>query len=324
MQRDHYTRLLMAAMFATVSATEAGAQGFPARTVRLIMPLPAGSETDVFARTLARQLGDTWGQQVVVENRPGGGTTIGSDVVAKAPADGYTLLHAITAHAINVTLYARLPYDTQKDFACVTHVGNLYGVLLSHPSFPARSVMELIQLAKARPGEITYATGGSGTQNHIATEALRLAAGINIQHVPYKGTSLAILDVLPGRVPLLATILAEAVPYIQSGKLRVIAGTNPRRAPSLPNVPTIGETLPTYRAGSGIWSIVTRAGTPSAVLDKLNNDIVKALQAPEVRARLAQADIEIVGSRPEQCDAFLREQTAVWGAIVKASGARVD
>ena len=196
-----FAGLAFAAMLAAVFAPAAGAQGFPARAVRYIMPLPAGSETDVFARTLPRQLGDNWNQQVVVENRPGGGTTIGSDIVAKAPADGYTL---------------------------------------------------------------------------------------------------------------------------QSGKLRVIAGTNPKRAPSLPEVPTISETLPTYRAGAGIWSIVTRAGTPPAVLGKLNADIVKALQTPDVRARLAQADIEIVGSRPDSCDAYLREQTAVWGAIVKASGARVD
>ncbi len=302
----------------------AQSQSFPLRAVRYILPLPAGSETDVFARTLARQLGDTWGQQVVVENRPGGGTTIGTDVVAKGPADGHLLLHGITAHVINTTLYARLPYDPQKDFSCITQIGNLYGLLLTHPSFPAKNVKELIQLAKARPGEISYATGGAGTQNHIAAEALRLAAGISIQHVPYKGTNLAVLDVLPGRVPVLATIMAEAVPYIQSGKLRVIAGTNPKRAPSLPDVPTISETLPGYRAGNGIWSLIVRSGTPPAILHKLNADVVKALQAPEVRTRLAQADIEIIGSRPEQCDAFLREQTATWGAIVKASGARVD
>jgi tripartite-type tricarboxylate transporter receptor subunit TctC len=316
-------RLLAAAMVATCT-TQAVAQTFPARAVRYIMPLPAGSETDVFARTLAKQLSDGWNQQVVVENRPGAGTTIGTDVAAKAPADGYTLLHAITAHAINTSLYAKLPYDALKDFACVTHIGSLYGVLLAHPSFPAKNIRELIQLAKARPGEISYATGGAGTQNHIATEALRIAANISIQHVPYKGSSLATVDVLPGRVPLLATILAEAVPYIQSGKLRPIAVTNPRRAPSLPEVPTVSETLPAYRAGSGLWSIVTRAGAPPAVMQKLHADIVKALQAPEVKARLTQADIDIAGSRPEQCDVFLREQTAVWGAVVKASGARVD
>lgn len=306
-------------------ATSTGSgQVFPVRPVRYIMPLPAGSETDSFARTLARQLGEAWNQQVVVENRPGGGTTIGADVAAKAPADGHTLFHAITAHAINVSLYAKLPYDTLKDFSCVTHIGSLYGVLLAHPSFPAKNVAQLIQLAKARPGEISYATGGAGTQNHIAIEALRIAAGIDMQHVPYKGASLAALDVLPGRVPLLATIMAEAVPFIKSGKLRALAVTNPKRAPSLPDVPIVGETLPAYRAGSGLWAIVTRAGLPPAALNKLHADVVKALQAPEVRARLAQADIDIVGSRPEQCDAFLREQIATWGAVVKASGARVD
>lgn len=306
------------------TAATGAAQAYPTRAVRYIMPLPAGSETDVFARTLARALGDAWGQQVVVENRPGGGTSIGTDTAARAPADGYTLLHTITAQAINATLYAKLPYDTLKDFACVTQIGNLYGVLLAHPSFPAKNVQELIRLAKARPGDISYATGGSGTSNHIAGEALRLAAGIQMQHVPYKGSNLAVLDVLSGRVPLLATVMVEAVPYIQSGKLRAIAATSPRRAPSLPDLPTIGETLRDYRVGTSFWTIVTRAGAPAAVINKLNADVLKALQTSDVRARLAQSDIEFVGSRPEQCDAFLREQVTVWGAIVKASGARVD
>ncbi len=330
MPAHHTTQVIVAVIagaFATGAAAQSptpAAQSFPARAVRLIMPLPAGSETDVFARTLGRQLGDVWGQQVVIENRPGGGTNIGAEVVAKAPADGYTLMHAITAHAINATLYTKLPFDPQKDFACVTQIGNLYGLLLTHPSVPVKNVMDLIRLAKARPGEITYATGGSGTSNHIAAEALRIAADINIQHVPYKGSNQAILDVLPGRIPVLATVLVEAVPYVHSGKLRAIASTSPKRAPSLPNVPTINESLPAYRAGVGFWAMVTRAGTPAATMNKLNGDIVKALQTPDVRARLAAADIEIVGSRPEQCDAFVREQTATWGAIVKASGARVD
>lgn len=312
---------LLLGMFVSAGANS---QNFPTRPLRYVMPLPAGGETDLFGRVLAKQLADAWGQQVVVENRPGGGTTIATEFVAKAPADGHTILHAITPFGINATLYARLPYDTLKDFGCITHIGNLYGVLLAHPSFPAKNMAELVRLAKARPGEINYATGGSGTANHVATEAIRLAAGINIVHVPYKGSSQAVLDVLPGRIPLLATVLVEAVPYIQSRKLRVIATTSPKRAPSLPGVPTVGETLPNYQAGTGFWALVTRTGTPTAVLNKLNADIVKALHAPDVRARLAQADIELVGSRPEQCDAFLREQVGVWGKIVKASGARVD
>jgi len=308
----------------TFVAAESGAQAFPARPVRYVMPLPAGSETDLFARVLGKQLADTWGQQVLVENRPGGGTTIATEVVAKSPADAHTFLHAITALGINATLYSRLPYDTQKDFSCITQIGNLYGVLLAHPSFPVKSVPDLIKLAKTRPGEISYATGGSGTANHIAAEAIRIAAGIHIVHVPYKGSSQAALDVLPGRVPLLATVLVEAIPFIQSGKLKVIATTSPKRAPSLPNVPTVGESLPSYQAGVGFWALVTRSGASTASLNKFNADVVKALQAPDVKARLAAADIEIVGSRPEQCDAFVREQIEVWGKIVKASGAKVD
>ena len=313
-----------AVLLGLAAPQDAGAQAFPARAVRYIMPLPAGGETDIFARVLAKHLTDAWGQQVIVENRPGGGTTIATEVTAKAPPDGYVFMHAITPFGVNATLYPKLSYDTLKDFACVTYIGNLYGVLLAHPSFPVKSVADLVKLAKARPGEVTFATGGAGTANHITIEALRAAAGINIVHVPYKGTSLAVHDVLPGRVPLLGTILVEALPYVQSGKLRVVATTNPKRAPSLPDVPTVGETLPKYQGANGFWAIVTRAGTPAAVLGKLNADIVKALQAPDVRARLAAADVETVASRPEQCDASIREQVAVWGAMVKTSGARVD
>ena len=324
MQHKHGKIGTALALVALHCALTAHAQTYPARAMRYVMPLPAGSETDVFARTLARQLGDYWSQPVVVENRPGGGTSIATEFTVKAPADGYTLLHAITAHAINTTLYAKLPYDAQKDFSCVTQIGNIYGLLLTHPSFPARNVTQLIQAAKARPGDITYATGGSGTANHIAAEALRLAAGIKLTHVPYKGSNQAILDVLPGRVPLLATVVVEAMPYIQNGKLRAIAGTNPKRAPSLPDVPTISEALPNYRAGIAFWAVMVRAGTPAAMVSKLNADIVKALQTTEMRAKLTQSDIEFAGTNPEQCDAFVRDQTAQWGAIVKASGARVD
>jgi tripartite-type tricarboxylate transporter receptor subunit TctC len=319
-----YHRMAGALFLAASCVAAASAQSFPSRPVRYIMPLPAGSETDLFARVLARQLTDAWGQQVIVENRPGGGTTIGTELAAKAAPDGHVFLHAISAFAINPTLYARVPYDTLKDFACITQIGSLYGVLVTHPSFPAKSVAELIKLAKARPGEVAYASGGSGTSNHIAMEAIRLAAGIKVVHVPYKGTGQALPDVLAGRVPLLATVLVEVVPYLQSRKLNVIATTGPKRTPSLPDIPTVSETLPTFRAGTGFWALVTRAGTPPAVLEKAYGDVVKALQAPEVRARLAQADIEIAGSRPGQCDAFLREQVAAWGAIVKASGAKVD
>jgi len=314
----------MGALFGAVIATEAVAQGFPARTVRYILPLPPGQETDVFARVLARRLGESWGQQVLVDNRPGGGTVIGTEVAARAAPDGYTLFHAITSLAISPTLYARLPYDTVKDLSCITQIGTFSGVLIAHPSFPVKNVKELIALAKSQPGKIVYATGPVGSTNHILGEALRIAAGIDIGHVPYKGGGPAIQDLLPGRVPLVSTVVVEALPYIRAGKVRPIAVTGPKRTASLPEVPTVGENLPGYIAGTSFWMLLTRAGTPESLVKQLNADVLKSMQAPDVRERFVQMDIEAVGSAPAQCDAFLRDQIAVWGKIVRASGARAD
>jgi tripartite-type tricarboxylate transporter receptor subunit TctC len=316
--------MLCAAAALAAVALDSPAQSFPVRPVRYILPLPAGQETDVFARVMARRLGEGWGQQVIVDNRPGGGTVIGTDAAAKAAPDGYTLLHALTSHAINPTLRNKLPYDTLKDFSCVTQIGTFAGVLIAHPSFPVKSIKELVALARAQPGKIVYATGPVGTTNHILGEALRVAAGIDIGHVPYKGGGPAIQDLVPGRVPLVANVVLEALPYIRSGQARPIAVTSPQRTPSLPNVPTVSESLPNYVPGTSLWVLVTRAGAPDAVVKQLNADVLKAMQAPDVRERFAQMDIEAVGSAPAQCDAFLREQIAVWGKIVKSSGARVD
>ena len=316
--------MLCAAVALAAVALDASAQSFPTRAVRYILPLPAGQETDVFARVLARRLGDGWGQQVVVDNRPGGGTVIGTDAAAKAAPDGYTLLHALTSHAINPALRSKLPYDTLKDFSCVTQIGGFNGVLIAHPSFPVKTVRELIALAKAQPGKIVYGTGPVGTTNHILGEALRVAAGIDIGHVPYKGGGPAIQDLVAGRVPLVANVVLEVLPYVRSGKVRAIAVTGPRRAASLPDVPTVSESLPNYVPGTSLWVLLVRAGTPDALIKQLHADVTKAMQAPDVRERFVQMDIEPVGSAPAQCDAFLREQVGIWGKIVQASGARAD
>jgi tripartite-type tricarboxylate transporter receptor subunit TctC len=308
---------------AFVSA-ETAAQAFPSRQVRYIMPLPAGNETDLFARVLAKQLSEGWGQQVNVDNRPGGGTIIGTDLAAKSPPDGYTLFHALTAHAINPTLNAKLPYDTLKDFACVTQISNFSGVLIAHPSFPVKTVKELIALARAQPGKIVYATGPIGTTNHILGESLRTAAGIDIGHVPYKGGGLAIHDLLAGNVPLVSNVVLEVLPFIRSGKVRPIAVTGPKRTASLPDVPTVSESLPNYRPGTSFWALVTRAGTPAAMVKQLNADVLKAMRSADVRERIVQMDLETIASTPAQCDAFLREQVSVWAPIVKSSGARAD
>ena len=316
--------VLVGVLLGALHASGPGAQSFPARPVRYIMPLPAGQETDVFARILARRLGEGWSQNVIVDNRPGGGTVIGTDLAAKAPPDGYTLVHALTAHAINPTLHSKLPYDTLKDFACVTQIGSFSGVLIAHPSFQAKSLAELITLAKAQPGKIVYGTGPVGTTNHILGESLNTAAGISIGHVPYKGGGPAIQDLLAGRVPLVSNVVLEVLPFIRSGKVRPIAVTGPKRTPSLPDVPTVGESLPAYQSGTSFWALLARAGTPAAVVKQLNADVLKAMQATDVRERIAQMDIEPVGSTPAQCEAFLRAQIETWGRIVRASGAKVD
>lgn len=303
-------------------ASGAGARNFPSRPVRYIMPLPAGGETDVFARVLVRRLTASFGQNVIVDNRPGGATMIGSAAAASAAPDGYTLLHAVTAHAINPTLQSKVPYDTLQDFVCVTQIGTFSSVLISHPSFPARTVAELINLAKAQPGKIVYATGPVGTTNHILGESLNIAAGIRMQHVAYKGGGLAVQDLLAGHVPLVATVVLEMLPYIRAGRVRAIAVMGPKRTPSLPGVPTIGESLPAYRSGTSFWALLTRAGAPAAVVNRLNAEVLKAMRASDVRERIAQMDIEPVGSTPAQCDAFLRAEIETWSSIVRASGAK--
>jgi tripartite-type tricarboxylate transporter receptor subunit TctC len=320
--------LLLGAFVAAESGAQAASTGsgqaFPTRPVRYIMPLPAGQETDVFARVLAHRLGEGWGQQVIVDNRPGGGTTIGTDLAAKAPATGYTLVHAVTAHAINATLYAKLPYDTLKDLACVTQLASFSSVLIAQPSFPARNVPELIALAKAQPGKLVYGTGPVGTTTHILGDALNKAAGIDIGHVPYKGGGPAVQDLLAGRLPLVSNVVLEVLPYIRSGRVKPIAVMGPKRTLSLPDVPTVGESLPSYVSGTSFWVLLTRAGTPVPVINRLNAGVLKAMQAPDIQERVVQMDLEPAGSTPGQCDVFLREQVAVWGRIVKASGARTD
>ena len=304
------------------SPSTSSRQDFPARPVRYVMPLPAGQETDVFARILARRLSEGLGQNVIVDNRPGGGTVIGTDLAAKAAPDGYTLVHVLTAHAINPTLQPKLPYDTLKDFACVSHLGNFSSVLVAHPSFPAKNLADLVRLAQAQPGKFVYATGPIGTTNHILGETLNVAAGIRLQHVAYKGGGPAVQALLAGDVPLVANVVLEMLPYIRTGRVRTIAVMGPKRTASLPDVPTIGESLPAYKSGASFWALVTRAGTPAAVIKRLNADVAKAMQAADVRERVAQMDIEAIASTPAQCEAFLRAEIKTWGSIVRASGAK--
>lgn len=313
---------LIGVLLGALCASATLAQSFPTRPVRYILPLPAGGETDGIARRIARRFGEGLGQNVIVDNRPGGGTVIGTAVAAAAPSDGYTLLHAVTSHAVNPTLHAKLPYDTLRDFACITQFSSFSSVLIAHPSFAAKNISELIALAKAQPGRLVYGTGPIGTTNHILGEALNLVAGIKVQHVAYKGGGPAIQDLLAGHIPLVANVVVETLPYIRAGRVRPIAVMGPKRTASLPDVPTVSESLSGYRSGAAFWVLLTRAGTPAPIVRKLHADVLKATQAPEVRERFVQTDMEMVGSTPAQCDAFLREQVKTWGSIVRASGAK--
>jgi len=302
----------------------AAAQSWPARPVKILVPFAPGGTADTLGRLAAQKLAEAFKQSFVVENRPGAGGTIASDIVAKAAPDGYTLVHVVTAHAINPTLQSKLPYDTLRDLACVTQIGSFSSVLIAHPSFPAKKVQDLIALAKAQPGKIVYATGPVGTTNHILGESLNIAAGIRMQHVAYKGGGLAIQDLLAGNVPLVANVVLEVLPYVRSGRVRPIAVMGPKRVASLPDLPTVSESLPAYQSGTSFWALLTRAGTPADVVKRINADAVRALQAAEVRERLAQMDIEPVGSTPAQCEAFLRTEIETWGRIVRASGAKAS
>ena len=276
--------LLIAAALCT--AGTAFSQGYPNHTVRIVAPIAAGGATDVLARVLAQKLYESWGQIVQVDNRPGAGGTIGSEIVAHAVPDGYTLLMAYTSHVTNPTLIAKLPYDTLRDFAPVTMVAVSPSVLLTHPSLPVRSVTELIAFAKKHPADLDYGTAGNGTAAHLAGLLFASRAGIVLQHVPYRGGALALYDLLGGQISLMFGNTTSAVPQIRSGKLRALAVTSLRRVRALRDVATVSEAgLPGFEA-SAWFALLAPAKTPGAVVNKLNSEVVAVLQQREVRSRL--------------------------------------
>ena len=317
-----FTTLALACTAAFAHAA-AAAQSWPDKPARLIVPFAAGGATDSIARLVAQRLQDVWQQPVVVDNRPGAGTIIGTDAVAKAAPDGYTMGLVVTAHVINPSLRSKLPYDTLNDFAPVSQIGVQHMVMAANPQFEANNLAELIALAKARPGAINYATSGTGTALHLATELLKTTAGIDMVHVPYKGGTPAQQDVVGGQVPILLDIYHSSAPLIEAGRLKVIALLSPERAASLPDIPVIAETVPGVSALSMI-GIVAPAGTPAEVVAKASADIAKVVRAPEVARQLTEMGVEPVGSTPQEFDAVIRENVAKWAPVVKASGASVD
>jgi len=302
----------------------AGAQDYPNRPLRMVVPYAAGGGVDIVARAVSQELSKRIGQPVVVENRTGAGSNIGSDFVAKAAPDGYTLLMASPANAINMSLYRKMPYDTQRDLAPVALVGAVPSVLVANPALPAATVAELIALAKAKPGSLNYGSGGSGTSEHLSAEMFKSQAGIDLVHVPYKGGANAMTDVISGQLSLMFTNMLGAMPYIRSGKLKAIAIADARRSPSLPDVPTFAESGFKDYEVSVWWGVMAPAKTPPPIIAYLNREIVASLGAPELKERLDSMGARIIGGTPEQFGAFITAEIGRWSKAVQVSGATQD
>ena len=315
----------IAATPASVQAADKGAAGdYPNRSVRFVVPYTPGAINDFIARLVAQKLTDAWGRQVVVDNRAGAGTQIGTDLVAKANPDGYTLLLAPTAFAVNVSLYSKLPYDSVRDFAAVTQVGSAPFLLVCNAQLPVKNFKELVALAKARPGALSYASTGSGGSAHLMGEMLKSAAGVEMAHIPYKGLAPGLTDVLAGQVSCTFGSQVAVGAHIKSGRLRVLAITSNVRSKAAPEVPTIAESgYPDYN-GSGWWGVLVPAATPKSIVTKLNADIVRLLNAPDVRERLELQGVEVAATTPDQFSKLIREEIVRWGKAVKLSGAKPD
>jgi len=312
------------ALASTPRAAEPG-MAFPSKPVRLVVPFTPGGSTDILARAIGQRLSELWGQPVVIDNRPGAGGSIGMDAVARSAPDGYTLVMGhIGTLAANPALYAKLSYDPVRDFAPVTLVAMVPNVLVVGPAVQSRNVQELIALAKSKPGKLDYGSGGNGSAAHLATEYFKLRAGIDLQHIPYKGTAPALADLLGGQIALMITGLPPVLPHVKSGKLRILGVASPRRLPQFPDIPTIAESgVPGYEATQW-YGLLVPAATPKDVVAKLNRDAVAALMDPTVAERLAGEGALPVGDTPEQFGAFIRSEIELWGKVIRATGAKVD
>jgi len=306
------------------AAAAAAAQTYPTKAIRIVVGFPPGGATDVVARALGQKLSEAVGQPVVIDNRAGAASNIASEHVATAAKDGYTLLMGTISLAINATLYRKLPYDAAKDLAPVTQATSAPFMLVVHPSVPAHSVKEFIAFARAKPGQLNYASAGNGSGAHLFAAMFGSMAGIKIVHVPYKGAAPATTAVLGGETPFMLDNIVTTLPLAQSGKLRALGVTTIRRAAAAPNIPTIAEAaVPGYDANSW-FGLFAPAGTASAVVSRLHGDLVKILRAPDVRERLASLGCEPAGTSPADFGAFFRAEVVKWGKVVRESGAQID
>jgi len=297
----------------------AAAQSYPARTVRVIVPYAAGGNTDITARAIGGKLAEVFNQQVIVDNRPGGATNIGSELAAKAPPDGYTLFMGGASNAINMSLYARPPYDTLRDFAPVTLCVKGANVLSIHPSLPAKNVKELIALAKTRPGQLNFASSGLGSSNQMAGELLKVMAGINVVHVPYKGNAPALTDTVAGHVHMIFSGVPALVPHIQSGRLRAVAIGSLKRFQAIPEVPTFDESGVKGYEATTWFGLMAPVKTPKEIVARLNGEVTKIIASPEITKRFINDGLEPIGNSQAEFAQFIRDEIAKYAKVIKAA-----
>jgi len=306
-----------------VMAATCQAQEFPVKPVRLVVPNAPGGGTDILARMFANGLEGIWKQSVLVEYKPGGGMLVGTDYVAKSAPDGYTIAMVATAHVINPSLHPKLPFDTIRDLSGVSLNSTTHLVMLAYPGLAASTVGEIIAMAKKEPGSMSYASAGTGSSMHLAGELLKTTAGVDIQHIPYKGGGPAFLDVIGGRIAFMFNPLYSSETYIKSGKLRAVAVASPVRVAGRPEIPAIAETLPGFDVRS-VNGMVVPSATPRSVVRKINADVVALMKQPAFRAKMTEIGLDPVGSTPEEFDAYIKTEITKWTPIVKASGAKPD
>ncbi len=320
---NRVSRLLFSGLTIGIAAGAANAQEYPVKPVRIIVPYTAGGGSDLLGRLAAKKLGEAFGQQVIVENRPGAGGNIGADAIAKAAADGYTLGIVPSTHAIAPGLYPRLPFDPIRDFTFITLIASGPNILVCHPSLPAKSVKELIALAKRRPGELTFASAGVGTSTHLFGEYFKGEAGIDVVHIPYKGSSQAEVDLVGGQVSFMIDSMPSALPRVQAGRLRALATTGKKRFAALPDVPTLLEAGLAYETTSW-WGIVGPAGLPQPVVNKLLAEITRFMALPDVKQFVATQGAEHATGTPQQFQEYVKQETALYAKIIKTANIHLE
>lgn len=313
----------IAAALLAITANTQAAEQFPSKVIRMIVPLAPGGTGDTLARTVGEEMGRILGTNVVIDNRPGAGGLIGTQTVAGAAPDGYTLINVSPSHVINPALYSGKTYDPIRDFEPVIHIANTYQIIVAHPSLPAKNLKELIAMAKATPGKLSYGSAGTGSATHLNMELFKSMAGVDITHIPYKGSTPARMDTIGGQVQLSMDGLLPVLPFIKEGKLRPLGLTSSKRSPVAPDIPTIGETVPGY--GTDTWyGVLAPAKTPKAIIATLHGAALKAMNTPTTAARLKQLGTDAVGGTSEQFGKLIASEAKLWAKVVQVSGAKVN